>query len=392
MVTRRSVSNIRIISIIASRDMSTDLESVDSAPVLPTAEAISIPIPTAAPAPHVPDAIPAVPVAFALAFGETPPELHTKTGSSLPQKNADKISKDTDVRAHTKALIDFMRQVHLEQYTEDLISKGYDDLNFLSTMSKEDLLAVAGVVNMLPGHAEKFSVFLTREVSNVSSASSGRVVSKETTSVAGSADNSYVVCIVDRSGSMRSMGNAVKTGFNEFLHEQKALPGDCMATIVRFDHEVDVVHHGVDLSDVQDATDATFRPRGGTALYDAIGKTIAMVKQEITTLASKPSRVMVLLLTDGEENGSKKYTHKKIMKKIRRCEKKLKWTFVFVGANQDAIATGTKIGFTAQNCLSYTADMKCQRAAWSNISANIQRQRLLGSANWTERERNTSLR
>merc|ERR1712025_1484509 len=105
--------------------------------------------------------------------------------------------------------------------------------------------------------------------------------------------------IVDRSGSMSSMGTAVKTGFNEFIQEQRAIPGDCMATVVRFDGEVEVVHHGVNLTDTPDATDATFEPRGQTALYDGIGDTITLVLNKIASLATKPKRVMVLVLTDG---------------------------------------------------------------------------------------------
>jgi len=391
--------------------MSTELNSDippsidDTLPALPSAEyLVSLPsTPTAIPAHDVPSAVPAVPLPFAVAFDDKVPAhislMESKstdsTDCSFQNKNTDKISKSINMSPHTKALVDFMRQVHLQQYTKDLLNKGYDDLNFLSTMSKRDLLGVAILVNMLPGHAAKFAALLTKKVYDVSNASSGLGSSEETQKVPDAAsssdDSSYVVCIVDRSGSMRSMGNAVKTGFNEFLHEQKAFPGDCMATVVRFDHEVEVVHHGVNLTDVKDATEATFQPRGRTALHDAIGETISMVKRKLSTLASKPSRVMVMVLTDGEENASTKHSRAKIMKAIGECEKKLKWTFVFVGANQDAIATGTQIGFRAQSCLSYTSDMTHQRATWSCISQNISRQRSGGSSLWTPGERSSSM-
>lgn len=380
--------------------MSTNIDSDDippslnDLPELPSAELTSLLTPTATPAHDMPSAVPAVPVPFALAFDDIVPvkisSVDTKTNeSNLHNKNTDEIAP------HTKALVNFMRQVHLQQYTEDLINQGYDDLNFLSTRSKRELQAVASLVSMLPGHAAKFVALLTKNVCDVSSASPGLGLSEEAQKVADVASSlrntSYVVCIVDRSGSMRSMGNAVKTGFNEFLHEQKAFPGDCMATVVRFDHEVEVVHHGVNLSDVQKATEATFQPRGRTALHDAIGETISMVQSKLSTLASKPSRVMVLVLTDGEENASTKHSSAEIMKTIGHCEKKLSWTFVFVGANQDAIATGTKIGFSAQSCLSYTSDITHQRRTWSNISSNISRQRSGGSALWSPLERKTSL-
>ena len=374
--------------------------SLDDLPELPSAELTSLLTPTATPAHDLPSAVPAVPLPFAVAFDNIMPaqisSVDTKTNeSSLQNKTTHKIATSINISPHTKALVDFMRQVHLQQYTDDLIKQGYDDLNFLSSRSKRQLHAVASLVSMLPGHAAKFVALLTKKVCDVSSVSPRLGLSEEAqkmTDAASSGSNtSYVVCIVDRSGSMRSMGNAVKTGFNEFLHEQKAFPGDCMATVVRFDHEVEVVHHGVNLSDIKDATEATFQPRGRTALHDAIGETISMVQSKLSTMASKPSRVMVLVLTDGEENASSKHSSAEIMKAIGHCEKKLNWTFVFVGANQDAIATGTKIGFSAQSCLSYTSDITHQRRTWSNISSNISRQRSGGSALWSPVERRSSM-
>merc|ERR1712031_91346 len=122
-----------------------------------------------------------------------------------------------------------------------------------------------------------------------------------------------------------------------------------------------------------------------------MGDTIAMVQEKISTLASKPKRVMALVLTDGAENASNKHTHKEVMKTIANCEEKLNWTFVFVGANQDAMATGTSLGFQADNCLTFTPDPEFHRASWSSISANFQRQRSGGSACWTDIERSMSM-
>ena len=307
-----------------------------------------------------------------------------------------KCSIPTDLPPHTKALVNFMKQLHLQQYTPEMLKQGYDDLNFLSTLQTQELQRVAHLAKMLPGHAAKFVFSLTN--------ASAKTVPSQTAckkrkpaaaagaaSASSAADIAYVVCIVDRSGSMRSMGSAVKTGFNEFLQEQKAFSGDCVATVVRFDHEVEVVHHGVDLNDIEPATDATFAPRGRTALYDGIGQAIAMVNKKISTMSAKPKRIMALVLTDGEENGSRTHSHSQIMKTIAHCEKELGWTFVFVGANQDAIATGTKIGFSAQNCLTFASDSLHQRATWSSVSDNFCRQRSGGSASWLATERHTSM-
>merc|ERR1712176_1614001 len=188
-----------------------------------------------------------------------------------------------------------MRQLHLQQYTPEMIEQGYDDLNFMSTLSAESLQGVAALVKMLPGHAAKFVAAMTQQVNTSVPSASASGASASSSSSSATAD-SYVVCVVDRSGSMSSMGTEVKNGFNAFLEEQQKMPGNCMATIVKFDNKVEVVHHGVQLSAIPPATDKTFEPRGMTALYDGIGDAIQMVKEKIPTLASKPSRVMVMVL------------------------------------------------------------------------------------------------
>jgi len=396
--------------------------SVNSTPMLASDALAAVPSnDAAASAGDAPSAPPAAPIPFALAFdgnGNTSTCIPSPNNLSMPAKrsatqvSADALNLQSDTPAHTKALVDIMRQLHLEQYTTELINQGYDDLKFMSTQSEKQLQDIAALVNMLPGHAAKFVASMAKGSNASASAvpppkvpkaavasmakgsnasASAAPPPKVPKAAVAESDSSYVVCIVDRSGSMRSMGMAVKNGFNEFLQEQKAFPGDCVATVVRFDDQVEVVHHGVNLSDIPAATDRTFEPRNMTALYDAIGDTIAMVQEKISTLTSKPARVMVLVLTDGQENGSRRHSHSAVMETIAHCQDKLNWTFVFVGANQDAIATGTKLGFSRDSCLSYTADATFQRRTWSSINSNFLRQRSGGDASWTAMERSSSV-
>lgn len=186
----------------------------------------------------------------------------------------------------------------------------------------------------------------------------------------GSSGGAYVAMIVDRSGSMRSMGVEVMKGFNTFLKEQKALPGKCSATVVRFDNEVEVLQHGVELQSVRAATHDTFKPRGSTALIDAMGGTIEMVEKQVKSMEPRPDKVMVMILTDGAENASNKFTRESVMANIKRLETTGSWQFVFVGANQDAIKVGQTYGMSAQNCLSYSATPEYQNQTFQCLSAN----------------------
>src|SRR5690349_20383978 len=83
-----------------------------------------------------------------------------------------------------------------------------------------------------------------------------------------------ITIILDRSGSMGSIATDVVGGFNHFVTEQRAQPGDCRLTLVQFDDQYEVVYAGRPIVEAPLLTSATFQPRGTTALLDAVGRTI----------------------------------------------------------------------------------------------------------------------
>jgi hypothetical protein len=92
-------------------------------------------------------------------------------------------------------------------------------------------------------------------------------------------------------------------------------------------------------------TGETYRPDALTPLYDAIATTIRRTENK----AGKDA-VLFIVMTDGEENASKEHDFKSVQALI---EEKSDWTFVYLGANQDAWAVGTKMGIAAGNTMSY---------------------------------------
>ncbi len=58
----------------------------------------------------------------------------------------------------------------------------------------------------------------------------------------------------------------------------------------------------------------------------------------------RPSRVIVIIMTDGLENASKGFTAPQVFDLIVQQRDIYKWDFVYLGANQDAIATAAKMG------------------------------------------------
>ena len=111
-------------------------------------------------------------------------------------------------------------------------------------------------------------------------------------------DLTWITIILDRSGSMASARESTVAGFNEFVRDQKKLPGQARLKLVQFDDQYDEVFD-LPLSEVPELTQDTFVPRGWTALYDAQGKTITTLQENISKLSSaeRPSKVVIVTLT-----------------------------------------------------------------------------------------------
>lgn len=165
--------------------------------------------------------------------------------------------------------------------------------------------------------------------------------------------------ILDRSGSMTRLREATVKGLNEFLVTQRAAPGEAQFSLVQFDHEYLPTIQYKNLKDVADLTMSDYVPRGNTALLDAIGKNLNDVGAYLASLPEndRPGKVIVVIQTDGEENASKEFDFATIKSMISHQTEKYAWDFIFLGANQDAIQTGSSLGVQASRSLSYTSSV-----------------------------------
>jgi len=169
-------------------------------------------------------------------------------------------------------------------------------------------------------------------------------------------EKTQIICILDRSGSMTGIMDDSIGGFNTFIKQQKDLPDEATLTVALFDDKYELLYDNVDIKEVKEITDDEWYPRGTTALYDAIGKTINDVKQNHKKLGVEaPSKVLVCIVTDGHENNSKEYTKDNIQKLIENCEKD-DWNFIYLAANQDAFSVGSSFGISGGNTYTYTAN------------------------------------
>lgn len=158
-----------------------------------------------------------------------------------------------------------------------------------------------------------------------------------------------IICILDCSGSMGSMLTETIEGFNSFIDEQKAVKGKAKVTLVQFDNKYEVIYSGVKLKNVPVLDTNTFKPRGMTALLDAIGKTLTEQKERITN-EKWADKVIVVILTDGHENASQEFKTDTV-KKLTKDAQDEGWSFVYLGANQDAIVAAQQFGIDTKSTL-----------------------------------------
>lgn len=168
-----------------------------------------------------------------------------------------------------------------------------------------------------------------------------------------------IICVIDRSGSMMSIRDDAIGGFNLFLEEQKKVSGECVITYTQFNEGYEIVHNGIPLVDMKPLDKTTFVPAGLTALLDAVGRTVDEVgiRFNSTPENEKPEQVILVILTDGEENSSREYSWSRVAEMLEHQTKKYGWRVIFLAQNLDSRATATKMGLDSRLSNVYVADM-----------------------------------
>jgi uncharacterized protein YegL len=201
------------------------------------------------------------------------------------------------------------------------------------------------------------------------------------------ATTTLLVLVVDRSGSMESICEDMEGGIKTLIEEQAKEDGTCVVTLAQFDDHYELLAEGVPASEL-----LPYRlvPRGTTALLDAIGRTISHVHASVESLdqVERPGHIIVAVITDGMENASREWSHLQVMDSVKaRIDEG--WHFTFLGANQDAIQEGARIGVAVASSMTYGATPSGTREAVHAASASMGRMRR-GEAQtltYTEEER-----
>ena len=160
-----------------------------------------------------------------------------------------------------------------------------------------------------------------------------------------------IAYILDRSDSMQKHRQAAIDGYNEFLQQQKMLPGAANLSLVLFSTGCSIPEVSTPISEASELDNDTYIPDGSTALLDAIGETINVLGRKLaaTPDEARPGKVIVVVFTDGEENASRQFTWRDVSDSIQHQQKVYSWEFIFLGANQDAIATASNMKMNTKN-------------------------------------------
>lgn len=199
-----------------------------------------------------------------------------------------------------------------------------------------------------------------------------------------------IAALFDRSGSMASIRDDMEGGWKTLLQKQKQLPGTVLVSLAQFDDKYDDVYA---LAPIACVPEYRLEPRGGTALVDAMGRFVTELGERLAELPEhkRPATVIVVVVTDGEENASREWTDEKIRELITHQQDVYAWKFVFLGANLDAVKVGHAYGVGRGGTLTFNADTQGTHAVMASAGEYITTTRTVGAAFFDDQDRTAAV-
>lgn len=181
----------------------------------------------------------------------------------------------------------------------------------------------------------------------------------------------YVAIILDKSGSMESIQKEALQAFNEQIKILKKSTGEMETYVscITFGTEVDepLIWCG-NVKKAKKIKDSDYKPEGLTALYDAVGTTITKLKN-IKDYDDENTSFLIIIITDGFENASKEYNSESISKLITELQETNRWTFTYLGSNQDLAKVKDILKIPEGNMMSFVSTH--DGTSWAVNSATV---------------------
>lgn len=159
-----------------------------------------------------------------------------------------------------------------------------------------------------------------------------------------------IIYLLDKSGSMTSMGDEPRQAYNTFVEEQQKSGVKGKMSFYTFSTKVETVYTDVDINKVKPLE--SFNPRGMTVLHDAIAQAVN------DKLASEnKTDVTLVITTDGRDTASQHATQKDTSDTIKKVETEYNWKVLYLGANQNSFSEGAKMNMNVKRCANYDASL-----------------------------------
>lgn len=161
-----------------------------------------------------------------------------------------------------------------------------------------------------------------------------------------------VFVLVDRSGSMANKWTEALSSINAYVQGLKNANVEGGVTVALFDEHAGFRFDVIRNTSIRSYTDiSTWEayPRGGTPLYDAIGKIIELASK------TRPQRAAIVIWTDGQENASRHSSRESTRNLLNTVREFSGWQVLFLGADFDAIPQADWLGIAQQNVLNMSA-------------------------------------
>lgn len=168
----------------------------------------------------------------------------------------------------------------------------------------------------------------------------------------------YVAIVLDKSSSMASIKGETINHFNEQIEQiaKDSVGLDTSVSLTVFSDGVDVKFFDKNISELKPLTLKTYVPYGNTALYDGVGTTIDKLLAECKDIGEKDTAVLIIVISDGEENHSHKYNVEDISSRIQKLQETKQWTFTYLGANQNLAEISRQLHIPMGNMQAFVAN------------------------------------
>lgn len=183
--------------------------------------------------------------------------------------------------------------------------------------------------------------------------------------------SNHVALVVDASGSMHKLREPAKEGIAAQINalQDEGADQKNLLTLIPFSTVVEPpLVKSTDVNTLSAKLAEAYRPGGQTAMLDGIGAAIELL--ETTPIGEdEDASFLVHIISDGLEINSVEWTWDALRAKITALQETERWTFTFLGANQNVQRVGQCLGIPMDNLAAFQATVQDTERVMADMKA-----------------------